>query len=50
MKEVRQRALPLHQVDFGKQVRKERRPELVQLPAELLLQALKVCSMLTRTA
>ena len=41
MKETRQRALPLHQVDSSKRIRKERQPELVRLLAELLLQALQ---------
>lgn len=41
MKEAKQCALPLHQPDHRKRVSEERRPELVRLLAELLLQALK---------
>jgi hypothetical protein len=41
MKGAKQRALPLHQTDYRKRVGEERRPELVRLLAELLLQALK---------
>lgn len=42
MKKAKQRALPLHQTDYKKRVREERRPELVRLLGELLLQALKI--------
>lgn len=41
MKRVKQWALPLYQADGRKWVKEERRPELVRLLAELLLQALK---------
>ena len=40
MKAAKQRDLALHQTDCSKRVRKHRRPELVRLLAELLLQAL----------
>ena len=41
MKEAKQRALPLPKTDYRKRFREEKRPELVRLLAELLLQALK---------
>jgi hypothetical protein len=41
MKGAKQRGLPLHQTDYRKRIRQERRPELVRWLAELLLQALK---------
>jgi hypothetical protein len=41
MKGARQRALPLRKADYRKRFREERRPELVRMLAELLLQALK---------
>jgi len=40
MKAAKQRALPLHQTDYGKRVSEQRRGELVRWLAELLLQAL----------
>jgi len=39
MKEAKQCTLPLRQPDYRKRIREERRPELVRLLAELLLQA-----------
>jgi len=41
MKGAKQRALPLRKADYRKGLREERRPELVRMLAELLLQALK---------
>lgn len=41
MKEAKQRALPLRKADYRERFKAERRPELVRLLAELLLQALK---------
>ncbi len=41
MKGAKQRALPPHQTDYRKRIREERRPELVRLLAELLIQAFK---------
>mgnify|MGYP001217395092 FL=1 len=40
MKVVKQRALALHQRDYSKRIREQKRYELVRLLAELLLQAL----------
>jgi len=41
MKGAKQRALPLRKADCSKRHLEERRPELVRMLAELLLQALK---------